>query len=546
MKQGLEQVRGKWRAIEPGTRLLMIVGLLGLAVAGYVVYQRSTKVDWAVLYANVDDTTASKVLAGLDAHHVPYEVQGNGTRILVPRAQLGTTRVTLAGEGITAQPVPQGFAEIFAKQGLASSDFEQRVSYQRALEGELARTLLSMEPVAGARVQLSIPEQSLFVADPSQTTQVPTASVMLSLKRDLTRGEADTIANIVASSVPGLSADQVTIASSSGAMLRAPGSSQSSSGTEANVQFTSDFEQSLATRLTSLTRTMTGSTDATTEVRALFDFTQSTTENEKIDPSTNVVNGEHTVTIDATGTGVQAAGSVGADGGPLGSSGNGTLKKTDETKTYTPGDRTITKSTSTTPKLSDLHVAVVVPVVPPKSGALTDTAKKDLEKKVKDMIVTAAGIDTKQADNVNVAIVDAVATDNGSLITSGSAGTATGTGTAATTTGTKMPVDLLAAAAGGGAFFVLFMSFMAGRGRRKRRKLEAELGLVPAAGQKAKKGKKGAVPQATPELAPRVSAPSRPTDPDRQAVDEIKADLERMVAESPESLAALLSGWMAK
>jgi flagellar biosynthesis/type III secretory pathway M-ring protein FliF/YscJ len=222
------------------------------------------------------------------------------------------------------------------------------------------------------------------------------------------------------------------------------------------------------------------------------------------------------------------------------------LKKTDETKTYTPGDRTITKSTSTTPKLSNLHVAVVVPVVPPKSGALTDTAKKDLEKKVKDMIVTAAGIDATQADNVNVAVVDAVATDNGSLITSGSAGTGTGSGTAATTTGTKMPIDLLAAAAGGGAFFVLFMSFMAGRGRRKRRKLEAEIGLVPAAGQKAKKGKKGAVPQPAPELAPRVSAPSRPTDPDRQAVDEIKADLERMVAESPESLAALLSGWMAK
>ena len=118
------------------------------------------EVDWAVLYANVDDTTASDVLAGLDAHGIPYQVDGNGTRILVPRRQLATTRVTLAGEGITAQPVPQGFDEIFANQGLASSDFEQRVNYERALEGELARTLLAMEPVAGAHVQLSIPEQS--------------------------------------------------------------------------------------------------------------------------------------------------------------------------------------------------------------------------------------------------------------------------------------------------------------------------------------------------------------------------------------------------
>ena len=545
MKQGLEQVRGKWRAIDPGTRLMMIVGLLGLSIAGYVVYQRSTKVDWAVLYANVDDTTASKVLAGLDAHHVPYEVQGNGTRILVPRAQLGTTRVTLAGEGITAQPVPQGFDEIFAKQGLASSDFEQRINYQRALEGELARTLLSMEPVAGARVQLSIPEQSLFVSDPSQATQVPSASVMLSLKRDLTRGEADTVANIVASAVPGLSADQVTIASSSGAMLRSPGSSQTGSGGEANAQAVSDAEQSLSTRLTSLTRAMTGATDATAEVRVQMDFTQSTSEQEVINPDKNVITAEHTTTIDATGTGVQAAGSVGADGGPLGSSGNGTLKKTDETKTYTPGDRTITKSTSTSPKVTDVHVAVVVPMVPPKTGALSDAAKKDLEKKVKDMIVTAAGLDASKADNVNVAVVDAATTDNGTLITSGSGGATTGTGTAASTTGTKMPIDLLAAAAGGGAFFVMFLSFMARRGKRKRRKLEAELGMV-ASGKKVKKGKKGAQPEPAPELAPRVGAPSRPVDPDREAVEDIKADLERMVSESPESLAALLSGWMAK
>jgi len=327
-------------------------------------------------------------------------------------------------------------------------------------------------------------------------------------------------------------------------MLRSPGTAQAGSGNEANVQYTADFEQSLSTRLTSLTRTMTGATDATAEVRAQFDFTQSTTDREVVDPAKNVITAEHTVTIDATGTGVQAAGSVGADGGPLGSSGNGTLNKTDETKTYTPGDRTVTKSTSTTPKLSDLHVAVVVPVVPPKAGALSDAAKKDLETKVKDMIITAAGLDASKTDNVHVAVVDAVATDNGSLITTGSGGT-TGTGTAASTTGSKMPIDLLAAAAGGGAFFVMFLSFMARRGKRKRRKMEAELGLV-ATGKRAKKAKKGAAAEPTPDVAPRVGAPSRPADPDRQAVEEIKADLERMVAESPESLAALLSGWMAK
>ena len=88
--------------------------------------------------------------------------------------------------------MPEGFDEIFAKQGLASSDFEQRVNYQRALEGELARTLLAMEPVPGARVQLSIPEQSLFVGSRRGPAKTPAASVMLELRRDLTAAESDT------------------------------------------------------------------------------------------------------------------------------------------------------------------------------------------------------------------------------------------------------------------------------------------------------------------------------------------------------------------
>lgn len=533
MKEALGSVRGKWTALESGTRLMLIVGLLGLAIAGYVIYERANFVEWAVLYSNVDDATASDVLAGLDAHGIPYKVEGNGTRILVPADELATTKVVLAGDGVTAQPVPEGFDEIFAQQGLASSDFEQRVNYQRALEGELARTLLAMEPVAGARVQLSIPEPTLFVGSGEAPADGPTASVMLQLNRDLTRDESDTIANIVASAVPGLSADQVTIASADGTLLRSPGGSTSTGdSSEGNLQLATDYETALSQRLTSLARTLTGTTTATVEVRAAFDFTQSTIEKDVIDPTKNTPTAEREMTESWTGSGSQAGGASGVDGGPTSSgSSDGTYEKSDKTTTFVPGDRTITKSTITTPSVTRLNVAVVVPVGAAAAGGSNPALDEQTLSRV---IGSAAGIDEARGDTIEVAVVPATVTDGGSLITD----PATPTGTESPANADQLPIDLLLAAAGAGAFVMLLLSLF---GRRRRRRSAAAIGATGGR----RRGRKGQPEVPATEVMPRVDE-LPPMDPDRQAVEEIKHDLERMVAESPESLAALLSTWMAK
>ncbi|MCU1387881.1 MAG: hypothetical protein JWL72_1219, partial [Ilumatobacteraceae bacterium] len=241
----------------------------------------------------------------------------------------------------------------------------------------------------------------------------------------------------------------------------------------------------------------------------------------------------------------------------------------------TPGDRTITKSTQTSPTVTKLSIAVVVPVAatsPDEAAAeaaaaaaatsatattvagatatttaATTTPTTTLATSTVDsamlsrLIGSAAGIDATRGDTIEVAIVPAVATDSGALITADSLQPATPP--------VKPLTTVYAEAAGGGAVAMLLLVMMMRRRRKKKEKLQALIN-GDAAGRKGKKkgSKKDGTADPT-EVMPVVTGRTTPvadTDPDRVAVDEIKGDLEKMLNESPESLAALLSSWMAK
>lgn len=540
-------LNAKWSALTPGRR--MAYGLLAalVIVGGYLAYAQTTKTTWGVLYANLDDQTASDVMQKLDAGGIPHKLDGNGSRILVPKEQLAATRLTLAGEGVTGQPVPPGFDEVFAGQGLATSDFEQQVNYERALEGELARTLLAMEPVQGASVQLSLPERSLYIGTGADEAATPTASVLLSLRRPLTGREVDTVANLVSSSVEGLTVDAVTIASTDGQLLHAAGTDAAGTGSTESLQVTREYEQALSGRLTELVRIATGSPTATVEVRADLDFTSTNTEQETIDPTLNTPTAQRTMTETYEGTG-GGAGTVGIDGGPIdaASSGQGTYSKSDETVQFTPGDRKVVRSTSSAPTVRRLNLAVVVPV--PTVGGAAPVAPID-PTTIQQVVTSAAGIDAARGDSVAIAIVPAIATDDGGLIT-----------TPVEAPTTEPADDLTPIASGVAAGIVamgLLMLVLRQRRRRRAKALAAELSelgtneqLAEAVGRGRTRGKRRRRrdrPAQQPALLPAAQRIDQPiTDPDRVAVDEIRSDLERMLNESPESLAALLSSWMAK
>jgi flagellar biosynthesis/type III secretory pathway M-ring protein FliF/YscJ len=155
----------------------------------------------------------------------------------------------------------------------------------------------------------------------------------------------------------------------------------------------------------------------------------------------------------------------------------------------------------------------------------------------------AAGIDAARGDTIEVALVPAIATDSGELVTEPIAATTAATAKSAT------PTSLLAAAAGGGVLLtLLIVGAMSAKRRKKDRALRGADGSQTGSGSSGKKSKKGKKGEPEPsELLPRIVTGSRSSnDPDREAVDEIKGDLERMLAESPDSLSALLSNWMAK
>lgn len=534
----LTSLRARWTAMTPGARFAAAGAVAAVLIGAGVLYSNSTRTEWAVLYANLDDTTASSVMQQLDADGIPHQLDGNGSRILVPKDRLAATRLQLAGEGVSGQPVPPGFDEVFAGQGLATSDFEQRVNYERALEGELARTLLAMEPVRGANVQLSLPERSLYIGTGDDTAAQPSASVLLSLDRELTGREVDTVANVVSSAVEGLSPHDVTIASTSGQLLQAAGADASTAGSTESLEITRDYEVALSKRLTDLVRVATGAPGATVEVRADLDFTSTNTERETIDPLLNTPTAEQTVTESYSGSG-SGAGTVGIDGGPVAGAagGDGTYEKEETIRQYVPGDRQVTRSTSTTPTIRRINLAVVVPVA--TADGATPAAAID-EATIEQVVSSAAGLDTARGDTIAIAVVPAAAAADGMLITD-----ATGEPAAAPASGGRSP--LVTGIAAGIALMAVVMLVLRTRRKRRAAALAAELTALGTPDQLAEAvGKRRRKRDAVVEPAVAADDPAAPADPDHAAVDEIRSDLARMLNESPESLAALLSSWMAK
>jgi flagellar M-ring protein FliF len=523
MKHAADGLTSKISAIPAGRRLGIVVTAVIVLVAGFFAYKTVSQPDWAVLYANLDDSSASTVLAALDGKSIAYKLEANGTRVLVARDQLVTTRLALASEGKGGQAVPKGW-ELMDGQGLATSDFAQRVNYQRALEGELARTLMAMDPVDSATVHLTLPDKPVYAGSTNGNATSPTASVLVKMNRPLNDGEVDTITNLVASSVVDLTPAAVTVASTDGAILHAAGDGSSATiGSGTGLKATRNYEAALSTELTALVRTMTGQSDAQAVVRAELDLSQTTVESETIDPTKRVATAESSDKEDWTGTGANATGAVGVDGGPIAAAdSNGTYTKTNETKTWT-GDRIVTKTITPPGAVKKLSVAVVVPVAPSTDASAPplDTAA------ISAAMAAAAGLDTSRGDTIAVTTVTAAVA-------------AADTGTAAT----EAPVvaakkSLTIPIAAGAVAFVVMLFFV-----MKRKKSRSTTTSAPVeSGKESKKAKKGTLPDSA-ALAALLAASS--TGASEAAMEDIRSDLARLANESPESLATLLSTWLAK
>lgn len=260
-----------------GTLLVLLGSLVFLAYS-------INKTDYATLYSGLSEQDLSGVVATLKAKQIPYQLTSNG--VSVPADSLYETRLALAQEGL-----PKGGGtgfEIFDEQKLGSTEFVQKINYQRALQGELARTINTLTEVQESRVHLVLPEESVFVED----QKPPSAAVVLKLRpgAKLEPQQIQGIVNLVASAVQGLQEDKVTIMTTDGQVLSKNNPSNSAlQMTNMQMQYQQSTEENLRRKVQSLLEGVVGMGRVMTRVSANMDFNQVHTTEDTYDPDSAVV-----------------------------------------------------------------------------------------------------------------------------------------------------------------------------------------------------------------------------------------------------------------
>lgn len=259
---------------------LLIAGAAAVAIL-VVLFLWARTPDYRVLFSNLSDSDGGTVIARLDQMQVPYRFAEGGQAILVPAGQVEQTRMALATEGL-----PQGGGvgfELMDEQSFGISQFAERINYQRALEGELARSIESIEAVQSARIHLALPQESVFVRDRRE----PSASVVLTLYRNraVSDGQVNAIAHLVSSSVSDLPASQVTVVDQDGELLSNSSDNSSRQFNANQLEYANRIEEAYSNRIERLLSTIVGHNNVQAQINASIDFSVSEHTQETFDPN---------------------------------------------------------------------------------------------------------------------------------------------------------------------------------------------------------------------------------------------------------------------
>ncbi|WP_459618406.1 flagellar basal-body MS-ring/collar protein FliF [Bordetella sp. 2513F-2] len=423
----------KLRAL-PKPLLIGAAAALVAIIAAVAMWSREP--DYKVLFSNLDDRDGGAIVAALGQMNVPYRFSDNGAALLVPSDKVYDTRMQLASQGL-----PRGGSvgfELLDNTRFGASQFSEQINYQRGLEGELARSIEAMNTVQRARVHLAIPRQSLFVRE----RQAPTASVLLNLYpgRSLSSAQVAAISWLVASSVPELNADNVSIVDQNGRLLSAPlGEGR---GMDADqLRYVREVEQRTVERILTILNPLVGPGNVHAQASAELDFAQREETAEiyrpNQDPSQAAVRSKQT--SDSTQTGINPAQGVpgalsnqppaaaqaplvnppqtaqgnaaaqGAQGGQPGQANGATTQQVPPVPTQSRQDatinyevdRTISHTKQPVGSVKRLSVAVVVNYLPNKDGEPQPLPPEELNK-LTDLVREAMGYSEARGDSVNV------------------------------------------------------------------------------------------------------------------------------------------------
>lgn len=376
---------------------MLISGLLAIAsiLAILALWQWATAPSYQTLLVGEEPAVVSDSIAALEAGGIDYRVGAGGTMLEVRKDSVADAEIRLASAGISSSTI-EGY-EILDQQGFSASSFQQRINYQRALEGELTRTILDIDQVIAASVHLSIPEDELFTDDEDP----PTASVVIDTTGNIGSRSVDGIVNVVASAVPGMSPDGVTVADTSGRVLTDNGASASTD----SFMIRRSLEQQLETSAQTMLIAAFGQENALVRVSADLDLDEAERETVTYDPESQVALREQLTTEQyRAGTGTPE-GVVGVtdellEATDVADESDSDYSRNEQTSEYGV-DRIRTVERNSSGDVLRLSVAVVVNESVEPQPDLTQ---------VSDIVAAAVGLDPTRGD---VIAVESIAFDEG-------------------------------------------------------------------------------------------------------------------------------------
>jgi flagellar M-ring protein FliF len=503
-----------FRALPTRSKAIIAVSAVAILAIAFLMLRIAGAPSYTMLASGLDPAKTGEITASLDEQGIAYELRNNGTGLAVDKGQAAQARVALAGAGVNVSSAGEGF-ELFDEQKLGASEMQQKVTYQRALEGEIARTIGNVEGVSNPQVQLVLPEDELFADEASPAT----AAVMLGNSADsMDPGAVRGIAQLVASSVKGLKTENVTITDASGTLLWPQGDGAGGAGMVAGKQaLEARFARTMEAELNALlTRTLGPGKG---EVSVTADLNADQTKRDKVtyakgggvplksQTETERLRGGGSTTGGTAGTGANIPTySAGAGGGGANSN---YQRKTENTEFGV--DKTVDSTTVAPGAVKKLNVALLV----------DKTVPADVFTSLQEAVSSAAGIDTARGDTLQAAQVPFAKVE--------------------TPKAGPVPTSLLGPLKWVGIGFatLLFLFFM-GRSLRKR---EAEAMTTPAwLTQVEEPVSLAELEQQTQIMAapsPTITLPPRAPDANLQALDQL---MER----EPERVAAQVKQWMAQ
>jgi flagellar M-ring protein FliF len=269
--------------LDRAQRIRLGVGIVLFVAIGIIGLMMGRQAEWRVLYANLADKDGGAIVAQLTQMNVPYQHAAGGGAILVPANMVYDTRLKLASQGLPKGTVT-GFELMDTANRFGMTQFQERLTFQRGLEGELIRSIQALSSVKSARVHLALPNQNGFFRD----QQKPSASVLLSLNagRSLDRSQLAGIIHLVSASVPEMDSKSVSVLDDSGKLLSTPPEGDNGMGGDAQqLQHVQQIEQLYSNRILDILEPVVGRQNVRAQVTAELDFSQTESTSELFKPN---------------------------------------------------------------------------------------------------------------------------------------------------------------------------------------------------------------------------------------------------------------------